>query len=235
MFDYTLAEPGISRTLANAIFIGESGSGQSSIINLIPGDRCETIHRYFLVLQCFCRGKNVSTVGHPWVDWNFRFLVIQAVSPRDRTLSDINYFFNRHCRKELDLLVLCAQGSRALHRMSKIYKIFCSIPCQMAILVATADTHLERAQPIVGPCWLTNERQLRILRLLFNGHACLTSLSPPSQMGFTTGPLCFNFSGISTTSTNLVHARRAGIPTGFVRYALWVVEYMNFSARLSAY
>ena len=87
----------------------------------------------------------------------------------------------RRRREELDLLVLCVRAlgeGKTIEKMSRIYKIFCSASRQMAIPVVIAVTHLERAQPSMEAWWQINARQWGNLGLLFDGHACLTCLSP---------------------------------------------------------
>jgi hypothetical protein len=83
----------------------------------------------------------------------------------------------RRRHEELDLLVLCVRGGRAHKAMSRIYETFCNTSRQIAIPVVIAVTHLERVQPTMEAWWQNNESNLN-LGLLFDGHACLTCLSP---------------------------------------------------------
>ena len=179
------------RTGCNVIFIGETGSGKSSIINLIAGHSLAVVARDSRPCTSAFASYDVSIKGRTYRLWDtpglggnpYSWLSpdswVSRRSARATKDSVLKRFLReRRRRGELDLLVLCVRGGRANAAMSRTYSVFCRASRQVVIPVVIAVTHLERAQPTMEQWWLNNERELGRLGLLFDGHACLTCLSP---------------------------------------------------------
>ena len=175
----------ISQAPRNVVFIGETGSGKSSIINLIADHSHAVVSpdatpctNDFAVYDVTIRGRMHRLWDTPGlnVPSGFSRLFRRKTSA---TRSIRRFLQERRRHGELDLLVFCVRGnSRASDAMAKAYKIFCRATRQVAIPVVIAITHLERAQPTMGAWWQDNERRFGNLGLVFDGHACLTCLSP---------------------------------------------------------
>ena len=162
----------------HVVFIGETGSGKSSIINLVADRNCapvssdaEPCTRDFAPYEVMFDGRGYTLWDTP------------AINPgtsifRRLTRSDSlkRFLQERYRLKELDLIVLCVRASRALEGMSRVYEVFCRESRQLAIPVVISITHLERMQPTMEAWWQNNERRLGGLGLVFDGHACLTCL-----------------------------------------------------------
>ena len=169
--------------MRNVIFIGERGSGKSSIINLVAG------HDYAAVSPDTTPCTNhFTTYGVSLWERTYRLWDTPGFNgtrgsqsfwwPTRTTGSLTRFLQERKSHKELDLLVLCVRRGRALQSMSRIYKIFCSATRRIAIPVVIAVTHLEKVEPTMEAWWQDNERKLTNLGMVFDGYACLTCLSP---------------------------------------------------------
>ena len=170
--------------MRNVIFIGETGSGKSSIINLIAGCNHAAVSpdvtpctNAFALYDVSIRGRTYRLWDTPGLSETSRSTLFgQSSQMTEHSLK--RFLQARRRRGELDLLVLCVRGGRAHQAMSRIYKTFCSTSRRIGIPVVIAVTHLERVQPAMDYWWPNNERELTSLGLLFDGYACLTCLSP---------------------------------------------------------
>ena len=168
----------------NVIFIGETGSGKSSVINLIAGHNHAAVSPDAMPCTSNFTSYDVSIGGKSYRLWDTPGLnEASGFSKLFRRKSLVTgslkrFLQERRRRGELDLLVFCVKGGRAHAAMSKAYTTFCCATRRTAIPVVIAITHLERVQPTMEAWWQDNERRLGNLGFLFDGHACLTCLSP---------------------------------------------------------
>ncbi|KAF8123323.1 P-loop containing nucleoside triphosphate hydrolase protein, partial [Boletus edulis] len=166
----------------NVIFIGETGSGKSSTINLIIGHDHAAVSTDGRPCTSSFTSYEVSYGGRAYRLWDTPGLNDRSsswsIGRSITTASSLKRFLQvRHRLGELDLLVLCVRGSRATSAMSKTFRVFCRSTSRIAP-VLLAVTHLERAQPTMDAWWQENERRFGDLGLVFEGHACITCLSP---------------------------------------------------------
>ncbi|KAF8557970.1 hypothetical protein OG21DRAFT_77987 [Imleria badia] len=168
----------------NIVFIGETGSGKSSVINLIADHNHAVVSPDAMPCTSDFSVYDVTIERRRYMLWDTPGLNVPSSIGRlfrrqTSAIGSIRRFLQeRHRRGELDLLVYCVRGSRASDAMSRAYKLFCHTTRRIAIPVVIAITHLERAQPTMEAWWQDNERRLGDLGLVFDGHACLTCLSP---------------------------------------------------------
>lgn len=166
----------------NVIFIGETGSGKSSVINLIAGHNYAGVSPDATPCTTTFAPYEVPIEGRTYRLWDTPGLNkasgFRLFGRSNTTRESIKKFLQeRRRRGELDLLVFCVGGSRAHEGMARAYKIFCRATRQIATPVVIAITHLERQQPTMDSWWQINERALGNLGLVFDGHACITCLS----------------------------------------------------------
>ncbi|KAN0087966.1 hypothetical protein V8E55_006587 [Tylopilus felleus] len=166
----------------NVIFIGETGSWKSSVINLIAGRNLAMVSPDLGPCTTKFSHYDVSIEGEAYRLWDTpglngtpTFRSFLASNPSTQSLRQ--FLQERHQFGELDLLVFCVQGNRAINAISSIYNIFCR-PTRRIAPVIIAVTHLERQQPIMEAWWRNNERSLGDLGCVFDGYACLTCVSP---------------------------------------------------------
>ena len=174
----------------NVIFIGETGSGKSSVINLIAGRNlaevssdaapCTRDFAYYDVpLELEGAPGMCRLWDTPGLNGTSRFRSFRASNPPIPSIPSLRRFLQERYRSgELDLLVFCAQGNRASSNViSKYYNTFCRPTRRIAVPVVIAVTHLERQQPTMDAWWHNNERSLGDLGCVFDGYACLTCMS----------------------------------------------------------
>lgn len=168
--------------IRNVVFIGETGSGKSSVINLIAGYDYAAVSpdaapctADFASYQVSIEGRTYRMWDTPGLNEPSGFRLFRRSSPTKESIK--RFLQERRRREELDLLVLCVRGSRAHEGMSRAYKIFCRATRQLTTPVVIALTHLEREQPTMETWWQKNERMLENLGLVFDGHVCITCQS----------------------------------------------------------
>ncbi|KIJ19007.1 hypothetical protein PAXINDRAFT_109513, partial [Paxillus involutus ATCC 200175] len=148
------------------VFLGETGAGKSSIIDLI--NACPSV------------AESSNDTGAAFKLWNTRDLGEGFFTSLFRGSSKgelIKFLRERHQKREIDLLVYCVRGSSAHKAMAKHYDTFCAITRQLAAPVVIVVTHLEREKN-TEDWWERNEYSLRRLGMEFDGHACITA--PPN-------------------------------------------------------
>lgn len=165
--------------MRHVVFIGETGSGKSSVINLFADRECAATSSDATPCTRDFVPCDVSVDGITYRLWDTPGLNEASIGlfRRSTKINSLKRFLReRYHSGELDLLVFCVRGSRASEGMSRTYKIFGHATRQFAIPVVVAITHLERKQPTMDAWWQDNERTLMNLGLAFDGHACLTCL-----------------------------------------------------------
>ncbi|KAF8123358.1 hypothetical protein EV363DRAFT_1180290, partial [Boletus edulis] len=172
----------------NVIFIGETGSGKSSIINLFADRDHAAVSNDSGPCTTHFVSSEVTVEGRTYRLWDtpgfnqatnlglLRRFTHASGSPLSRFLRD------RYSCGELDLLVLCVAGNRAHAGMSRVYKLLCR-ETRRTTPVVIAVTHLEKFQPTMDAWWQNNEKELASRGMLFDGHACLTCLLPHRLRG----------------------------------------------------
>ncbi|KAF8123359.1 P-loop containing nucleoside triphosphate hydrolase protein, partial [Boletus edulis] len=172
------------------IFMGETGSGKSSIINLITGDNRAAVSNDSMPCTSHFVSYEVSVEGRTYRLWDTPGLTEASTSGLFRRLqvtqvpeySLESFLRERHRRGELGLFVLC-MGNKISAEMIRIYEIFCRTNRQTAIPVVIAVTRLEKVKPNMDSWWPSNEKALGKWGMEFDGHACLTCLSPHRLRG----------------------------------------------------
>ena len=181
----------------HVVFIGETGSGKSSIINLIAGKDITAVSCDAQPCTNAFASYDVSLDGRRYRLWDTPGLTKTSSFfwRKDRSLK--TFLAERRGGMQLDLLVLCVRGNRVSQGPSRVYEAFCRTTRQIGIPVVIAVTHLEKTQPTMESWWQENEAKLGDLGLLFDGHACLTCVSPLHRRWASQAEIC---TLISTTS-----------------------------------
>ncbi|KAF8123363.1 hypothetical protein EV363DRAFT_1180220, partial [Boletus edulis] len=168
----------------HVIFMGETGSGKSSLIGMIADNNHALVSPDGRPRTSPFVSYDVSIEGRTYRLWDSPGFTKASQSWLLRrfnqaTESSLQLFLQeRHRRGQLDLFVLCMRGNRTPAEMSKIYDIFRRTNRHTTIPVVVAVTHLEKVKPTMDAWWQNHKRELADRGVVFDGHACLTCLSP---------------------------------------------------------
>ncbi|KIJ14040.1 hypothetical protein PAXINDRAFT_37252, partial [Paxillus involutus ATCC 200175] len=162
----------------NIVFVGETGAGKSSSINLIAGfgvahtaDDGKACTRVSARCETAIRNEGFNL-------WDTRGLgegFFRSLFKRSSEGELKKFLRERHRQGEIDLLVYCIRGSRAHQSIVKNYNTFCTVTRRLAAPVVILVTNLEREKNMED-WWERNESNLRRLGMEFDGHACITAL-----------------------------------------------------------
>jgi len=168
----------MSSMMRHIIFIGETGSGKSSVINLIAGRPYAPVSSSANPCTDQFSHYDVTIGGTSYRLWDTPGLNPPS-GAKDRRRSLTKFLQEKNNNNHLDLLVLCIKGNRVSKVTSQVYTTFCGASREFGIPVVIAKTHLEKEQPSMEEWWKRNEQNLRALKV--DGYACLTSLSQPAS------------------------------------------------------
>jgi len=168
-----------SQTL-NVILFGETGTGKSSVINLMARrpiaktssgvDLCTTKSKDYQFNVGPRQIKIWDTIGlnKPQMAGNRLYDTITRGIALIREVSEAG---------GVDLLLLCISGNRITATTRSIYRLFYEALCNKEVPVALVITHLERENPMED-WWKRNEDIiLNRYKIQSVGHACVTGLA----------------------------------------------------------
>lgn len=161
----------------NVIIFGETGTGKSSVVNLIAG--CK------LAETCPDAGACTfaSNPYHVVFQEDQPFCVWDTIGLNEPEISRVDY--HRAIKeaykliKELEssggvhLLLLCMRG-RITKSVQQNYKLFVNLFCEKKVPLAVVVTNLEN-EPCMEEWWTTNEKVFRDYGICADGHACITA------------------------------------------------------------
>ena len=168
----------------NIVFVGETGAGKSSAINLLleagtpasVSNDSQPCTQASAAYETTLNGTNYSL-------WDTRGLgegrnFLQAIFRLGRSSEkDLKKFLKeRHQRHELDLLVFCVRGARAIVASVDYYNKFCAITRRLAAPVVIVVTQLEK-EKVMEDWWNKNSSVLEDLKMYFDDHVCITTLA----------------------------------------------------------
>ena len=163
----------------NVILFGQTGSGKSSLINLMAGQNVAKVssgaagctlsfQRYpFLV-----NGRDVQiwdTVGLDEPD-----MELESIEQAYRLIRDWETYGG------VDLLLFCIRAPRITATSQANYRLFYEALCRSQVPIALAITHLEQEDNMEG-WWTRNVERLEEYGLKFAAHVCVTGLPTHSK------------------------------------------------------
>lgn len=167
----------------NVILFGETGSGKSSVVNLLAGkevaqtspdiDGCtKACHPYSLVVS----GISYTiwdTVGldEPMIGDTGYLRAIEQVCKLVRDLTKAG---------GVDLLLFCHRQGRITTITQKNYALLYEVACRKSVPVAVVITHLEQEKRMED-WWDQNADIFEQRGVMFCGHACVTTLPDDSK------------------------------------------------------
>jgi tRNA U34 5-carboxymethylaminomethyl modifying GTPase MnmE/TrmE len=174
----------MERRSLNVILFGETGSGKSSVINLLAGkevartspdiDGCTTAYQPYPLIVNGVSYTVWDTVGldEPMVGNTGYLRSIEQVCKLVRDLTKAG---------GVDLLLFCHRQGRITTITQKNYALLYEVACQESVPIAVVITHLELEERMED-WWDQNAEIFDQRDIKFCGHACVTTLSKDPKM-----------------------------------------------------
>ncbi|KAG9316833.1 P-loop containing nucleoside triphosphate hydrolase protein [Chiua virens] len=162
------------------IIFGEGGVGKSSLINLIAGRSIAATSSS--VKGCTFQHKKyeLQVDDKPYTIWDTAGLdegtygtVPAEIAEENlkRLLRDLTKANGIH------LLVYCMRASRLRKTLLSNYNLFYSAICRKKVPIVAVVTGLENHEKHMGDWWAANDSEFTMLKMHFDGHACVTTLN----------------------------------------------------------
>ncbi|KAG8213796.1 kinase-like domain-containing protein [Butyriboletus roseoflavus] len=173
--------PRLDDSKRNVVFIGETGTGKSSAINLlIETGTLASISNDSRPCTQVSNSYETTLKGTKYNLWDTRGLgegrsFFQAIFKFGRSSEkDLKKFLKeRHQRHEIDLLVFCVRGTRATAGSVEYYNKFCPITRRLVAPVVLVVIQSEKEKDIED-WWNRNSSDLKNLKMGFDDHVCIT-------------------------------------------------------------
>ena len=167
--------PSYSHALPNVIVFGETGTGKSSLINMLGGAPLAGVSSQALGFTFASQAYDLMLAGKPYRVWDTAGLNEgqQGTIPADVALGNLKSLI-QNMGDGVSLLVYCIRGTRFRDILRFNYDMFTSIICQNKVPVVLVITGLENESPM-DSWWDANKKEFKTRGLKFDGHACVTT------------------------------------------------------------
>ena len=164
-------------SIPNVLVFGETGTGKSSLINMIAGNDVAKVSNDALG----CTFGNVQYVVNEFIDgspirlWDTAGLnegEHGMVSSEQAMQNLYNLVYN--LKGGVNLLVYCIRATRFRDILLTNYELFSRIICQRMVPTVVVVTGLEYQDPM-DSWWDENESEFSRRGMEFSGHACVTT------------------------------------------------------------
>ncbi|KDQ58357.1 hypothetical protein JAAARDRAFT_68872 [Jaapia argillacea MUCL 33604] len=167
--------PDEGTSLPNVVIFGESGTGKSSLVNMIAGGDIARTSNEALGCTFGSVPYDVTVNGTALRLWDTAGLNeadYGSVSSEQamRNLHDLI----GHLKDGVSLLVYCIRGTRFRDILQVNYEIFSRIICQGKVPIVIVATGLEHEVPM-EKWWEENGEELQKRGMGFQGRACVTA------------------------------------------------------------
>lgn len=161
--------------LPNILIFGETGTGKSSLINMLAGHHIAGVSSDALGYTFGSQAHNVSIDGNLVRLWDTAGLNEgeHGTVPAEQAMRNLQDLVH-NLKGGVSLLIYCIRGTRFRDIMQINYDLFCSIICQNNVPAVIVVTGLENESPMES-WWEENGGQLKAHGMNFTGHACVTT------------------------------------------------------------
>jgi len=160
----------------NVLVFGETGTGKSSLINMIAGSDIAGVSGDALGYTFGSKAYEVSIDGTIVRLWDTAGLNEgeHGTVPAENAMQNLQGLVHK-LKGGVSLLVYCVRGTRFRNIMQVNYDLFYGIICQKQVPVVIVVTGLENESPMES-WWAENGGELESHGMKFAGHACVTMI-----------------------------------------------------------
>ncbi|KAF9444546.1 hypothetical protein P691DRAFT_836514 [Macrolepiota fuliginosa MF-IS2] len=168
----------------NIVIFGETGTGKSSLINMLSDDSVATVSNSALGCTFESASYPVTIHGRDYVLWDTAGLNEGEAGsvPAGEALHHLRDLVDK-LKDGLSLLVYCIRGARYRDIIKVNHDLFKEIICQGEVPIVIVVTGLENEENMED-WWVENEQEYtgppRNMR--FEGHACITTSKGKKNM-----------------------------------------------------
>jgi len=163
----------------NIIVFGQTGSGKSSVINLIAGRQIATVSNGAAGCTLSFKPYTFPVHGRALHIWD-----TVGLDEPDEEFTAIEQAWEliEHLTSQggVDLLLFCIRAPRITATSQANYRLFYEVLCRSSVPIALVITHLEREADMEN-WWERNVQVLEKFGLKAAGHACVTGLPTHSK------------------------------------------------------
>ena len=158
----------------NIVLFGQTGSGKSSVVNLIAGSQIAGVSNRADGCTLSSKRYTLHVNGRTFHIWD-----TVGLDEPDMELRAIegacDLIHQLTSQGGVDLFIFCIRAPRSTAVLQAYYRLFYEVLGRSSVPIASVITHLEQ-EVDMEKWWERNAKQLEKVGLKFAGHACVTGL-----------------------------------------------------------
>ncbi|KAF8886157.1 hypothetical protein BD779DRAFT_1441881 [Infundibulicybe gibba] len=161
--------------VANIILFGETGSGKSSIVNMLAGKSCAVVSSAAKGCTFEHKKYQVDIMGKPFHVFDTAGLDEgnAGTVPKQQAIVQL-YGLLKSLKEGVNLLIYCMRGPRLKESAPKNWRLFNEVMCQKKVPGIIAITGLEQEE-VMEDWWYRNKGEFQKYDMHCAGHACITA------------------------------------------------------------
>jgi GTP-binding protein EngB required for normal cell division len=164
----------------NIVVFGESGVGKSSLINQIVGRSIAATSSGAKGCTFHHKKYELQVEDTQYAIWDTAGLDegTYGTVPAEIAEEHLKLLLRDLTRANgIHLLVYCVRATRLRKTLLNNYNLFYSAICRKKVPIVAVVTGLENYEEEMADWWISNETEFAMLKMHFDGHACVTTLN----------------------------------------------------------
>ncbi|KAI9571678.1 P-loop containing nucleoside triphosphate hydrolase protein, partial [Boletus coccyginus] len=164
----------------NIVVFGESGVGKSSLVNLVAGRSIAATSSGAKGCTFHHKKYELQVDDTPYAIWDTAGLDegTYGTVPAEIAEEHLKQLLRDLVTANgIHLLVYCVRASRLRKTLLSNYNLFYSAICRKKVPIVAVVTGLENYEEEMADWWTANETEFAMLKMHFDGHACVTTLN----------------------------------------------------------